>query len=37
MKRTGIKGSGKDRKYLSEVYGFKARMKRGGKRGGKRS
>jgi hypothetical protein len=28
----GIKGSGKDRKYLSEVYTFRSKMK-GGKRG----
>lgn len=28
----GIKGSGKDRKYLSEVYAFRAKMK-GGKKG----
>ena len=29
----GIKGSGKDRKYLSEVYAFRAKMKKGEKRG----
>ena len=28
----GIKGSGKDRKYLNEVYAYRAKMK-GGKRG----
>jgi hypothetical protein len=31
-----LKGSGKDRKYLSKVYGFRDRMKRGGKKGSKR-
>jgi hypothetical protein len=30
----GIKGSGKDRKYLSKVYGFREKMKRGGKKRG---
>jgi hypothetical protein len=29
----GIKGSGNDRKYLSEVYAYRAKMKKGG--GGK--
>lgn len=28
----GIKGSGKDRKYLREVYAFRAKMKKGSKR-----
>lgn len=28
----GIKGSGKDRKYLSEVYAFRAKMKKGTKK-----
>lgn len=28
----GIKGSGKDKKYLREVYGFRERMKRGSKK-----
>jgi hypothetical protein len=32
-----LKGSGKDRKYLSEVYGFRDKMKKAGKRGSKRS
>jgi len=35
--KTGIKGSGKDRKYLSEVYRFKSKMKRGNKKSSKRS
>ena len=29
----GIKGSGNDRKYLSKVYAFRAKMKNSGKRG----
>jgi hypothetical protein len=29
----GIKGSGNDRKYLSEVYAFRAKMKKGEKKG----
>jgi len=33
----GIKGKGKDRKYLSKVYGFRDKMKRMGKKGSKRS
>lgn len=28
----GIRGSGKDRKYLSKVYEFRAKMKKGDKR-----
>jgi len=36
MERKGIKGSGKDRKYLSEVYAFRSKMKRGTKKSGKR-
>jgi len=35
---TRHKGSGKtDRKYLSKVYGFRDKMKHGGRKGGKRS
>ena len=29
----GIKGSGKDRKYLGKVYAFRSKMKKGSKRG----
>lgn len=33
LSMAGIKGSGKDRKYLSKVYGFRERIKKAGKRG----